>query len=353
LLTAWYFTSGPYRENQTVKILSPLRSINEVGPLKAAGADEFYCGLTPPGWKQTFGTAWPNRRHPDSAGVLNEQALREIIAAAGSTPVHVALNSPHYPPGAVEMLTEFGKRLLQEFEISALIVADMDLLLALLEAGHGAQLHLSSLAVSGNADSSRFFKGLGLSRIILPRHLTLTEIDHCVVDGIEFEAFLINDGCVFEEGLCATTHDAGTFCLADGDGLNEMLPGLLERYSFWKWTQNNCGCSTSRGFPLGPCGLCAIPSLQAAGVSSLKVVGREASLERKYASVKLAAMARDIAQNGGEAEKIREASIALRGAASLCYETHACYYPDVWNNGESRGRSGEKPKHSLQMRIAT
>ena len=336
-------------KDRAMKILSPLRNASEVRPLADAGADEFYCGLAPPGWKKRFGAAWINRRHPDSAGVLNEQALLEIIAAAGSLPVHVALNSPHYPPGAVELLAEFGARLLQDRGVSALIVADMDLLLALIDAGHAADLHLSSLATVSNASSSRFFRGLGVSRIILPRHLTLSEIDQCVVDGVGFEAFLINDGCVFEEGLCATTHDAGTFCLADGDGLKDMPPGLLERYAFWKWTQNNCGCSTSRGFPLGPCGLCAIPGLQAAGVRSLKVVGREASLERKLASVKLAAMARDVARKGGGAEKIRESTIALRGGASLCHEAHACYYPDLWN---SRG-AGEKRARSVQMRVIT
>jgi len=325
-----------------MKILSPLKSAAEVGPLKTAGADEFYCGLAPPGWKKKFGAAWSNRRHPDSAGVLDEQALREIIRAAGSMPVHVALNSPHYPPGAVEMLAEFGARLLKDMGISALIVADMDLLLTLIDAGHAGELHLSSLTTSTNAASSRFFRELGISRIILPRHLTLAEIDSCVIDRMHFEAFLINDGCVFEEGLCATTHNAGTFCLADGDGLKGMPPGLLDRYAFWKWAQNNCGCSTSRGFPLGPCGLCAIPRLQAAGVTSLKVVGREASLERKYASVKLAGIARDIAQNGGGAEKIREVTIALRGGASLCHETHACYYPDLWNEQGSGKQAARK-----------
>ena len=323
-------------ESRTMKILAPLRSAGEVGPLLAAGADEFYCGLAPPGWKEKFGAAWSNRRHPESAAVLNDGALQEIVANAGSAPIHVALNSPHYPPGAVQILVEFGVRLIQDMGISALIVADMDLLLALAEAGHAEKLHLSSLATCTNAASSRFFRELGVSRIILPRHLTLAEIDLCVIDGVGFEAFLINDGCVFEEGLCATTHDAGTFCLTDGDGLKCMPPEILDRYEFWKWTQNNCGCSTSRGFPLGPCGLCAIPGLQAAGVTSLKVVGREASLERKHASVKLAAMARDAAQNGGGAERIREMTIALRGGASLCHEGHACYYPDLWN---SRGKA--------------
>jgi len=313
-----------------ISILAPVRNAGEVAALLSAGADEFYCGLQPQGWKNAFGTAWANRRHPDSAGVSSVPALRDMVAAAGSAPVYVALNAPHYPPGAVEILVDFGTQLLQDAKVRALIVADMDLMLALIDAGHANEIHLSSLAAVTNAGSARFFRSLGISRIILPRHLTLSEIEHCVVDGLDFEAFVLNDGCVFEEGLCATTHDAGPFCLADGDGLTDLPPGTGERYAFFKWTQNNCGCSSSRGFPLGPCGLCAIPRLQAAGVRSLKVVGREASLDRKFASVKLTAMARDVALKGGGPVSIREATIALRGAASLCRQARACYYPDVW-----------------------
>jgi len=314
-----------------MKILSPLKDLYEVGPLRDAGADEFYCGLAPADWTRTFGTAWPNRRHPASAGVANERMLEKMVLAAGPAPIHVALNSPHYPPGAVEMLAQFGSHLLREAGVHALIVADMGLLMALVEAGHAAQLHLSSLATSTNGASARFFRKLGISRIILPRHLTLAEIEQCVINGLDFEAFIINDGCVFEEGLCATSHDAGTFCLADGEGLQDMPAEALEHYAFFKWTQNNCGCSSNRGFPLGPCGLCAIPRLQAAGIGSLKVVGREASLERKCASVKLAVMARDNAAHGGSAECIRAATIGVRGGASLCTQARACYYPDLWN----------------------
>ena len=206
-----------------------MRDSSEVGPLLDAGADEFYCGLAPARWQEKFGPAWPNRRHPQSAGVPNEQVLEEMVAAAGTAPVHVALNSPHYPAGAVEMLAEFGGHLLQDIGISALIVADMGLLMALVEAGHAGQLHLSSLATSTNAAGSRFFRSLGISRIILPRHLTLVEIEQCVTGGMDFETFIINDGCVFEEGLCATTHDAGAFCLADGDGLTDVPAGTREQ----------------------------------------------------------------------------------------------------------------------------
>ena len=99
---------------------------------------------------------------------------------------------------------------------------------------------------------------------------------------------------------------------------------------------------------MGPCGLCAIPRLRAAGVHSLKVVGREASLERKCASVKLTAVARDLARDGGGPESIRQATIAMRGAASLCSEARGCYYPDLW---QGRGPSKHPMRNNMQLPI--
>ena len=326
-----------------MKILAPIRSSSEVEPLAAAGADEFYCGLTPPGWSETQGQSWAHRRNPRAAGVPGVEDLQRIVALAAQRPVYVTLNAPSYRASAIPLLVDFARRLLGELGVRALIVAEWELLLALAEAGLARSVHVSSLATCRNRGTALFFRDLGVARIILPRHLTLPEIEDILVPDVGFEAFVINDGCVFEEGLCATTHALGTFCLADADPVQATAdPGpipadALERYAFWKWTQNNCGCGTSRGFPLGPCGLCAIPRLAAAGVDSLKVVGREASLERKEASVRLVARALRLADAGGGREAIRDATIAVRGARSLCQGARLCYYPDVWE-AKARGR---------------
>lgn len=312
-----------------MKILAPLRHSKEVAPLLEAGADEFFCGLTPPDWESQFGLAWANRRAPESAGISDVADFERIIARAGRRPVYVALNAPYYPPGAVEMLAAFGALLLDK-GASGLIVADMDLLLALVEAGHASHLHLSSLATCSNAGSAKFYRDLGVRRIILPRHLTLSEIEEILIPGLEFEPFLLNDGCVFEEGLCATTHAAGAFCTMDGQGTEGISPGTLERYDFWKWTLNHCGCRTGNGYPMGPCGLCAIPRLLASGIASFKVVGREASLERKEASVRIAARSLRLAQDGAGPEEIRTAVVEMRGWSQMCDERHLCYYPDIW-----------------------
>lgn len=317
-----------------MKILAPIKASAEAGPLIEAGADEFFCGLTPPGWEERFSQNWANRRAPLSAGVEDLDDFQRLLSAAAGRPVYVALNAPYYPPGGVELLAEFGRRLL-DLGASALIIADMELLLDLAESGYASRVHVSSLATCNNSGSAAFFRELGVSRIILPRHLTIQEIEAILVPGVEFETFLLNDGCVYEEGLCATTHAAGSFCLEDGAGTEGVLAETLERYEFWKWTLTHCGCQTSKGYPVGPCGLCALPRFLKAGIASLKVVGREASLERKLKAVELAATTLALARNGETQEGIRTAVINLRGAAAMCQNAHLCYYPDVWQGQQS------------------
>ena len=112
------------------------------------------------------------------------------------------------------------------------------------------------------------------------------------------------------------------------------MPETRERYAFWKWTLNHCGCRTGNDYPMGPCGLCAIPRLLSAGIASFKVVGREASLPRKVTSVRIAALALRLAREGSGSEEILQAVIELRGSPQMCTERHLCYYPDLWEQKE-------------------
>lgn len=318
-----------------MKILAPLRSSEEVAALCDAGAHEFYCGLTPPGWSERFGPAAVHRRSAVSAGVPSVEDLRHIVALAHPRPVFATLNAPAYPAGAVSYLVEFGRMLVDEVGLAALIVAEWELLLALCESGLAPRLHVSSLATCRNPGAAAFYRSLGVARVILPRHMTLAEIEETAIEGLEWEVFVLNDGCTFEEGICATTHAFKPYCI--DDRIEAAAGRLGERYEFWKWTLNNCGCQTSRGYTLGPCGLCALPRLARLGIASLKVVGREASLARKAASVRLTAIALDLAQRGARPERIREAIVAERAAPQLCKDARLCYYPDVWADEAAGG----------------
>jgi U32 family peptidase len=312
-----------------MKILAPLRSEAEVEPLCAAGAHEFYCGVAPPDWEASFGSASVHRRSA-RAGLRDVDELRRVVGLAGSRPVFATLNAQSYPAGAIAMLVDFARMLFNDVGVAALIVAELELVLALRERGIASRIHLSSLACCRNPSAAAFYRDLGVSRVILPRHMTLSEIEQTAIAGLECEVFALNDGCAFEEGTCSTTHAFKPYCIDDRIG--RAAGKLDERYEFWKWTLNNCGCQTSRGYTLGPCGLCALPRLARIGVASLKVVGREAPLERKVASVRLAGLALDLAQRGASASDIRAAVVAERGAPELCEHAHLCYYPDVWTS---------------------
>ncbi len=259
--------------------------------------------------------------------------FEKILELAEGKPVFITFNAPFYPPGGVEMLAEFATSMLK-IGVSGFIVADMELMLELIERGYASKIHVSSLAACTNKASAEFFRNLGVSRVILPRHLTIEEIEALIIPGLEFEAFMMNDGCVFEEGLCATTHAVGPFCEKDGEGEEGISIDTKERYAFWKWLLNSCGCRTSQTYPMGPCGVCALPRLISAGVSHFKVVGREASLQRKLASVHLASLSLRSAFDGATPEEIRQEVIRLRGVSSLCLERHLCYYPGIWNNAD-------------------
>ena len=317
-----------------MKILAPLRGSDEVAPLVAAGAHEFYCGVAPPDWESRFGNASVHRRSARSAGVASVGEMQQIVEMAGIRPVFATLNAQSYPVGAIDVLADFGRVLVEEVRVAALIVAEIELVLALRERGLAGRIHVSSLACVRNREAALFYRDLGVARVILPRQVTLSEIAEVASSGVECEAFVLNDGCAFEEGTCATTHAFEPFCV--GDRVGRTAGRLHERYAFWKWTLDNCGSQTSRGYTLGPCGLCALPHFARIGIASLKVVGREAPLSRKVASVRLAAVALDRAQHGADPLSIRGAVVAERGAPELCERAHLCYYPDVWKADVAR-----------------
>jgi putative protease len=242
---------------------------------------------------------------------------------------------------------ELARRLDGDVGVDALIVTDINLLMQLSQARLNAALHVSSVAATLNTEAIRFLLQFGPSRVILPRSLTIPEIERIVTncrDQVEIETFILNDGCAFEEGFCATTHhhSVGAFCTSlsemdvefqstNGHDLTLRQAARLRRnlshYREWVWYVNGNGCSTTpAGLPYGPCGLCAIHDFQRMGVASLKIVGREASPFKKLAGVRMVRAIVDQVR-AGEAKLVTiERAKSLRGDRSHCDSGFMCYY---------------------------
>ena len=332
-----------------MKILAPIRERDELEMLVAAGADEFYCGVTPKEWLDRYsGAVWLNRRSPKGSGLDDVQELRRLSDEihAGGRELFVTLNGPYYTAEQVPLVMRLGQQLSEECGVDALIVSDVNLMMRLSEAGLHAKLHVSSVAATLNSEAVRFLMNFGPSRVILPRSLRLEEIAGICADvsrEVEIEVFLLNDGCAFEEGFCATTHhhSVGAFCTSLSDMQADFewygprmssrrerwLRANLDDYRKWIWYLNGNGCgSTAKGLPYGPCGLCALTDLQKMGIASLKVVGREASPFKKMASVK---MAHDIVSRVRQQQDklvVIERARSLRAEPEHCDAGYMCYY---------------------------
>ena len=333
-----------------MKVLAPIGSFDELEMLAESGAEEFYCGVVPREWTNRYtGAIWLNRRSPKGGSLETFADLKRLVDGAHNygIPVFVTLNAPYYTREQLAWVTELARRLDGEAGVDALIVTDINLLMQLSRADLNADLHVSSVAATLNLEAIRFLLQFKPTRIILPRSLTLAEIERLVNacrGMVEIETFVLNDGCAFEEGFCATTHhhSVGAFCTSLSEMATEFegnqVRGLTHRqtarlrknladYRRWIWYVNGNGCgATPSGLPYGPCGLCALHDFHRMGVASLKIVGREASPFKKMASVR---MVRDIVDRirAGSSKLVTiERAKSLRGEREHCESGYMCYY---------------------------
>ncbi|WP_100402927.1 peptidase U32 family protein [Bacillus sp. FJAT-42315] len=329
-----------------MKILAPLGSKEEVEMLAENGAEEFYCGITPNEWMEQYSPGvWINRRNP-YAGFPSFQDLQEAVRQAESynIPIFLTLNAPYYMEKQYPMLIDLIKHCSEEIGVRAFIVSDPGLMIAMKEKVPNAAIHVSSLAAPMNTGSIELYKQMGVERIILPRSVQLNEIPTLkeAAGDIELEVFILNDGCVYEESFCMTTHSAGAFCAqsqweyeafhADGNkqlSSREMakLTEQVNDYREFVWFVNDCNCQiASDGLPLGPCGLCSLGKLFHMGVDSLKIVGREGAPYRKLASVQMVKAVVDHVRKQAVEEEIKQIARSVRNQPQYCESGLMCYY---------------------------
>ncbi|HUY83531.1 MAG TPA: U32 family peptidase, partial [Steroidobacteraceae bacterium] len=307
-----------------------------------------YCGAVPDEWIERFNSGAVNRRiFGNLRGLESLHAAVDLAHRHGSS-LFLVLNAQHYGPAHQAALVDLAERF-GEFGGDAVIVADVGLIAELRDRVPGLRVHVSSVAGCRNSAAVDFYRDLGVRRVIVPRDVTLEEIDAiCAAAGdVEIEAFVLNDGCVFEEGLCHSIHLpaklGGPICLdpreqryrgRDGRAIpDRLLAALCDNdadYRDWLWHRFGCGFATTpAGHPYGPCGLCAIPRLAAAGLTSVKIAGRERSTAQKLASVAMVRAVVERWRRGEPRESVQRFAVAIRRAEDRCRAGFMCYYPAV------------------------
>lgn len=356
-----------------MKILSPVKNAKEAKAVVAAGAGELYCGVLPRAWNATYtNMASPNRREWRSSNMDGFDELAAVVKAAhaGQARVFLTLNALYtegqYPQieGIIKDAATCG--------VDAVIVADLGLLLALRRLGWKGDIHISTGGTTFNDETVGFYKDLGATRVILPRHNRVNEIAAIVRHNrdIEIETFIMNRGCMNIDGFCTYHHGASEIRspLLWGlpkklncdyyllQAMKKMPAGLRRRLGRSGIFKSDSACfipyhigikaagagaegvrtlknNLERNFNLfsgfDTCGACALWDLEKAGVCSLKIVGRENALQKKLQDVTFLKACLDHLRAEHPARAAFDAFVRAQYHKVFGYACHNwCYFPE-------------------------
>jgi putative protease len=259
-----------------------------------AGADAVYCGFN----DETNARNFPGLN-------FSPTELEDAIgyAHAKKAKVFVAINT--FPRAAAQKAWHQAIDRAAAMQADAAIVADIGLLAYAADRRPALRLHLSVQAAAANPEAiSYYVEQFGIKRVVLPRVLTVTEIA-AINRSItcETEVFVFGGLCVMAEGRCSMSSyvtggspNMHGVCSPPshvryaerGDSLisrlgdftiNRARRGETNPYPTLCKGQFRCG-PTARNIFAEPASLDAstlIPALAAAGVSALKIEGRQRS----------------------------------------------------------------------------
>jgi O2-independent ubiquinone biosynthesis protein UbiU len=259
-----------------------------------AGAHTVYCGFA----DETNARNFPGLN-------FNRAEMREGVAFAHSRGAKVLIAINTFPRAGQDTIWHSAVSDAESCGADAIILADIGLLDYAARSHPDLRRHLSVQAAAANADVINFYaEAFGVKRVVLPRILSVPEI--AVINAeieVETEVFVFGGLCVMAEGRCSLSSYAtglspnmnGVCSPAshveyhDDDG---VLDARLGGFTIHRVEQNDavpyptlCKGCFGAGDKTGhlfedPVSLNAerlIPQLQRAGVTALKIEGRQRS----------------------------------------------------------------------------
>lgn len=179
------------KSRKDYELLMPAGSLEKAKYAIAFGADAIYCGVP----------MFTLR----GKSTMNMDDLREIIPYAHERNVKVYLAVNIFPHSfKYEQFMKDMKIMVEELKPDAFIMADPGLIDIMREEFPSAEVHLSVQQNNVNWMSARFWRKMGITRIVLARELTLKEVQlvHEHVPDMEIEFFIHGSNCMAYSGRC-------------------------------------------------------------------------------------------------------------------------------------------------------
>lgn len=168
---------------------------------------------------------------------------------------------------------------LVNLQVDALIISDPGIFSVIKEIAPGMEVHLSTQASATNSLTIKFWKDLGMKRIVLARELSLKEIRKIkdVVPDVDLEAFVHGAMCISYSGRCLlsnymTGRDANRGDCAQACRWKYRLVEEKRPNEYYPIVEEEGGTFIFNSKDL--CMIEYIPQLIESGIDSFKIEGR-------------------------------------------------------------------------------
>ncbi|MBQ9004181.1 MAG: U32 family peptidase [Eggerthellaceae bacterium] len=315
--------------------LVPLNNAEALAHLHEAGVEELYVGFHDDGWTARFGSTELNRMSGfgrEANPFSFEEMLAQVQRAQSlGMRAFVCFNASSYGSPELEFIASAYLGAIADAGASGIIVSGQALIGPAREAGLGVVM--STVAGVFNERLAVYYRDLGATRLILPRDLSVDEIAGIMrtVPEVEYEVFLMRNGCMFSDSHCLGCHRAGapSLCtsLREGDVDINLVPGdyddaFLRRARSTEWLLN-------MRYHKRTCGLCALWRFEQIGVHAYKVVGRGDDPDDLVADAALVVRNTALARASATEADYHAAMELPRDPSTLCATNGlSCYYPE-------------------------
>ena len=179
------------KKNKSIELLAPAGSLEKMKYAFAYGADAVYFGV-------------PDFSLRVRINKFSEQDILEAVDYAHKLgkKIYVTLNI--YAHNSHLEKIEKHLKFLKKIKIDGIIASDPGIINLIKKYLPKVDIHLSTQANATNFEAVKFWKSLGVKRIILAREVTLKEIEEIAkkVKGIELEYFVHGAMCMSYSGRC-------------------------------------------------------------------------------------------------------------------------------------------------------
>jgi len=235
------------------ELLAPAGNLEKLKVAVHYGADAVYLG----------GKILNMRLHRASYNLTNEELKEAVQTAHGlHKKLYITVNNLNTEQ-ELEPLREY-LLFLKELQPDGIIFQDMSVVTLSRELNCGIPLHASVMMNVHNSKAFELLKSFGVSRVVVPREMTLSECKYiAATTGMELEYFIHGDMCISNGGQCLYSG------ILFGHSANR---GRCLKPCRWAFSENG-----EKTFPLAAKDMYMyenIPELIANNITSFKIEGR-------------------------------------------------------------------------------